>query len=142
MPREYIWIMTFAIIGGLVGYGVVGIIYPPLPVVDVHIYNNAPANYQDGFRQKAILSNELPREKFVRNYKYVVTSQDGARLDGKAYLRKFGSDGDAIVKKRSEKGEESLVLFTDYQPDAFSWDQRERQRSKWLKMPGRSLPGS
>jgi hypothetical protein len=140
MNNKGIWIIVLVLAGLLVGYAVVAYMYPKLPEVEVKEYNNTPANYRGGFGTKDILEDELPSAKFKRKYKYVVTSPEGKELDGAAYLKRFKADGDAVVKKRNTKGEEDLILFTDYQPDAFSRDFREQARSKWMRMVGRTLP--
>ena len=134
------WTLFGGIIGALIGFTVVGYIYPKLPIAEVHKIKGTPASFQDSFGKKVVLPQELPSDKFERTYKYAVTSDDGELLDGKAYLLRFGADHDAVIKHRTAKDKERLIIFTDFQPDAFSWDGRERERAKWLKMPGRSLP--
>lgn len=66
-----------------------------------------------------------------------MTSNDGDDLDGQAYLREFNPEGDAIVKRRTAKGKERLILFSDYIPDGRSIKIPEQRRARWLMVKGR-----
>jgi hypothetical protein len=105
---------------------------PEMVIADKNI---SPANLRDGMGQKVILSSHFPAEKYVKQYRYLLCSAEGAKLDGKKYLKKFPED--AVLKTSIGKGEEYLRIFTDYLPDASDGLVESVERAKWLKIRSR-----